>query len=408
MLLWLLLFIFLGIILGILTGLIPGLHPNSVFVLVLSFMPLLAQFPIQCSIVFIAALAITNTFTDFLPSILFGAPEPGTALSVLPGHQMLLRGKGYEALFLTVVGGLFVCGLIVLLLPYMLWTLPFIYENIHAYIHIILIVIAAWMILTERGINRLYGLFVFLLAGAFGLMTLNSFPSEQVLFPALSGLFGLSTLAVSLMSRTEIPKQDIPEDVKCDYARGTLGSLLSGLLVGILPGVGAAQAGIISSQLFRNKIKEFLVTLGGINTANIFFTLIVFYSLGKTRSGASWTLSQMVESLTFYDVLLISFTCLFAASVAAIVTLRLGRTIITRLQGFSYQWVTKIIILFIVAMALVVTGPVGVLIMFTGFCLGTFSILLGINRTHLMGFLMVPTILYFSGIGVYMMGFPGV
>ena len=278
MLLWLLLFIFLGIVIGTLTGLIPGLHPNTVFILVLSFMPILTQFPVQCAIVFIASLAITNTFTDFLPSILFGAPEPGTALSVLPGHRMLLRGKGYEALFLTVVGGLLVCGLIVILLPHMLWLLPLIYQNIHSYIHIILIIIAAWMILTERGHGRIYALFVFLLAGMFGFISLNGLSSEQVLFPALSGLFGLSMLTVSLMSKTHIPAQEIPDNVNCNYFKGALGSLFSGLLVGILPGVGAAQAGIISSQLFKNKTGEFLVTLGGINTANIFFTLIVFYS----------------------------------------------------------------------------------------------------------------------------------
>ena len=92
MFLELLAFILVGIGFGTLTGLVPGIHPNTVFALLLtSAATLQAIGPIYMA-VFIVSVAISNTFTDFIPSIIFGAPDPATALSVLPGHRMLLAG----------------------------------------------------------------------------------------------------------------------------------------------------------------------------------------------------------------------------------------------------------------------------------------------------------------------------
>lgn len=408
MFVWILVFMFTGIILGTITGLIPGLHPNTIFAITVPLLPMLAGFPIQCTMVFIVSLAITNTFTDFLPSIIFGAPEPSTALSVLPAHQMLLKGRGYEALFLTVLGGLLVSILtVVLMVPLLFIIIPAIYENIHTYIHIILIGIVIWMLLVERGKNRLFALFVFFLAGFLGFITLNTVSSERVLFPALSGLFGLSGMFISLLGRTRIPPQEITDNIECDYKKGTLASWFSGLLVGILPGVGSAQAGIISSQLFRNRFREFLMTLGGINTANMFFTLIVFYTIGNIRSGTVWAISQITDTLSFNNILLIASVCIFAAFVAGMITLKLGKLAILKLDSISYGKVTFLIFLFIISMVFVISGWLGLLVLFTSFFIGSFSILLGLNRTHLMGFLILPTILYYLGMNVILLNFLG-
>ena len=407
MFLWIMAFILLGIIIGTLTGMIPGLHPNTVFVFTLSLLPLLSGFPIQCVIVFVVSLAITNTFTDFLPSIIFGAPDASTALSVLPAHRMLLKGRGYEALMLTVVGGLLVSVVTVITLPVMFHTIPIIYSIIHNYIHIILIIVVMWMIFTEKGVNRLLAIFIFLLSGILGFITLNTLSSENVLFPALSGLFGLSIMFTSVMGRTKIPPQEITNDVKCNFFKGTVASWFSGLLVGLLPGVGSSQAGIISSQLLKNKTKEFLMTLGGINTANMFFTILVFYLLGKTRSGAAWTISQVTTILSFNDILLIVFTILFSSCISAIVTLRIGKIIMSRLDMFPYRTILASIILFIIASVSIFTGTMGIIILFTCFFIGLFSTLLGLNRTHLMGFLIFPTLMYFSGVNIHLLNFLG-
>src|SRR3989338_5575838 len=107
MLLEIILFLFLGIMAGILTSLAPGVHINLVGAILIS---LSASFFISLNptylVVFIVAMAITHSFVDFIPSIFVGAPDEGAELSVLPGHELLKQGRGYEAVMLTNYGSL--------------------------------------------------------------------------------------------------------------------------------------------------------------------------------------------------------------------------------------------------------------------------------------------------------------
>ena len=84
-----LLFIFLGLVIGVMFGLIPGLHPN----LIILFVPFLTQLNIDTLplIAFVVSIGVSNIFLDFIPSMLFGAADPGKELAVLPAHKMLLQ-----------------------------------------------------------------------------------------------------------------------------------------------------------------------------------------------------------------------------------------------------------------------------------------------------------------------------
>src|SRR3989338_7134813 len=114
MLLEILLAILIGCLLGIITGLTPGVHINLVSVVILSLSPFLSQYVslLTLSIVIIA-MSVTHTFLDSLPSIFLGAPDSGMELSVLPGHKLLLEGRGYEAVILNTIGSLFAVILMV-------------------------------------------------------------------------------------------------------------------------------------------------------------------------------------------------------------------------------------------------------------------------------------------------------
>ena len=88
-----------GLIAGTFTGLIPGIHINLVSAWLLAiiasgFFDFVS--PIVF-VVFICAMTTTHTFIDFIPSIYLGAPDDESYLSVLPGHQLLMDGKGHEA-----------------------------------------------------------------------------------------------------------------------------------------------------------------------------------------------------------------------------------------------------------------------------------------------------------------------
>jgi len=99
-----------------------------------------------------------------------------------------------------------------------------------------------------------------------------SFPNlNQPLFPLFSGLFGISTLAISLNSQTTIPEQKIsfPDITKKEILKTTPASVFSGGLVSMLPAMGSSQAAIIGSSLVgKVGSKGFLMMTGGINTVN--------------------------------------------------------------------------------------------------------------------------------------------
>ncbi len=128
-------FALLGTAAGVATGLTPGLHVNTVAALVLAFQtPLLLlagslfswASPAPQDLVLLAgALVVGNvvahTFLDYVPAIFLGAPEAETALSVLPGHRMLLKGRGLEAIHLSAWGSLVAAFLgMALILPFRL------------------------------------------------------------------------------------------------------------------------------------------------------------------------------------------------------------------------------------------------------------------------------------------------
>ncbi|MFH1450469.1 MAG: tripartite tricarboxylate transporter permease, partial [archaeon] len=301
-----LVFMLLGCGLGIITGLVPGIHINMVSALVVASLPALAGFSEISIATMIMAMSVTHTFLDFIPSVLFGAPEGDTALSVLPGHKMLLNGRALEAIKLTGLGSLVSLLITACVFIPVVALLPIAYDFIKPNILYLLIFVTCVSIGTEKKILSALGLFLF--SGMFGFFLLNSSLFDSgIIFPALSGMFGISTMLLSLRGESVIPPQ-----VRAKISIGGwsvlknsfLGSI-AGMIVGMLPGLGGAQATYLVQQLSKKgSTREFLVAASGVNTANIIFTLVVLYALGKMRSGIVIAIDQVVESFGFNELVI--------------------------------------------------------------------------------------------------------
>ncbi|MBN2101830.1 MAG: tripartite tricarboxylate transporter permease [Candidatus Aenigmarchaeota archaeon] len=391
-------FIFFGIVVGILTGLVPGLHPNTIYIILLSFVPFLEVFGIYAIISFVVSVAVTNTFIDFIPSLIFGAPEEGSELSVLPGHKMLMKGRGYEALYLTVYGGVLSTLLMIISLPVLIWITPIIYEFLKSYVHLVLIAILVWMLLSERGINRFWALVIFLMSGFYGIIVFSLPSSQEMIFPALSGMFGLSTLILSVKERTEVPPQKRNKPSRIGF-KGPVTGWLSGMLVGLLPGVGSSQAGMVSAQIMKTKMRDFVSALGGINTSNIIFTLVVLFTISKTRSGLAIFVSQITEMNTGLFILIVP-VALISALVAGFMTLKIGWLFLSRLSMIDYATAGKIVIAIVSVLVIALTGLYGALICMVGVFIGIFCIQMNIRRSYMMGFFMLTVILFFMNMGI--------
>ena len=133
---------FLGILVGVLTGLIPGVHVNTVGAFAFSSASyILGLFSPEFLAVFLLSLSVTHALLEFIPSLLLGVPDDGTALSVLPGHRMVLEGRAMEAVRLATIS----CGGIILtliMLHPLFIVLPPLYGLIKPYMWILLVLVS--------------------------------------------------------------------------------------------------------------------------------------------------------------------------------------------------------------------------------------------------------------------------
>ena len=351
MFLELLLFTALGIAIGIIFGLIPGIHPN---IIVLS-LPLLLAINLDplLLIAFLVAMGVSNVMADFIPSMLLGAPEDG-AMAVLPGHRLLMSGYGYSAIKLAVIGGLFSIILCAILLPLIILALPSLYDFIRPFMYIILIIFSSAMLFTEK--RKILALVCFLLAGTIGLM-LDSLPVNGllILFPVLSGFFGVSMLLLQIKRKVSVPKQKAGEIyvTKRTFGRATVSGSLAGIASGFLPGAGSSELSAFAS-VGKNE-KSFLVTFGAITVSNVLLSLLSLWLIGRARSGMAVVIGQIIE-IEFVEALLIVAVALIAVSLSAIVTLYLSKKFIALVEKINYSLVSMAILSLIIIMTAIFTG----------------------------------------------------
>ncbi|MBI2106804.1 tripartite tricarboxylate transporter permease [Candidatus Woesearchaeota archaeon] len=393
----LLVIIVLGTILGIICGLVPGLHPNAVNVILISLSPILLSYlsPIGLATL-IVAVAVSNSIIDALPSIYLGAPDAdSSAMNVLPGHKMLLDGKGHEAIILTITGSLFGLIFAIVSIPPLITFLSKGYPLIIKYIAFIIIAVMAFLILREK--NRLWALIIFLLSGILGIATIN-LQIKEPLFPLFSGLFGISTLLLGLKNKVKIPKQEKVEIniKKRKIFKSVLTSLISGSIVSMLPGLGSAQGAILGSSIVKEKdSKSFLIMVGGISTIDFIISFVSIYALDKARNGSIVAVSKIMEAFTINDLIIFIAIALVVGGISTIIAMKMSKLFSTYISMINYNILSLTIIAGLTIAVLIISGFIGVIVLFTAIFLGMLPDLKETGKSHLMGSLILPVILFF-------------
>ncbi len=392
--------VLIGVFLGCFLGLLPGSHINNLLPFLLTFSSFLT--PVQLSL-FIISIAISQLFSSFIPSIFLGAPESETALSVLPGHRLLLEGKGYEAIKLVIIGALGSLILTLLLIFVLTSFFQEIYQISRPYIHYLILLVIGFMVLSEKNPKRIFwSILIILLSGFFGIIVLNSslVPQHVVLFPTLSGMFGVSTILISMEERSQIPKQKKDQRIRISFRDIFISIILgsvAGIVVGFLPAIGVSQAATMVQYLGRmGESRSFLVTLSGINLGNEVFSLVSLYLVRNPRSGASVAIQRIMGELTLNDVILFIGAICLSAGISSILTLFLGKKIPKYLCKIDYKLLCYLTILYLICMVFIFTGIFGLLILFTSTSLGILAAKTGIRRSNCMGVLLIPSLLFFS------------
>lgn len=397
-----------GILAGCVTGLIPGLHVNTIALVVLGLFYTYSFDAVNLS-VFILSMGVTHSFVDFIPSIYLGAPSSDTILSVQPGHRMVLSGRGFEALALSVVGGIFGIFFVMVLLLGLFAVVPFVYAYIRAWIPFFLVVVEVYMIAIER--NRFAALLVCFLSLMYGVILMNTHVISQkyTLFVMLTSLFGISSLVLSYAVTSRLPVQRKRFRIKLGpTVSGSFAGFVGGLVAGTLPGLGGSQSAILVQKFGRIRgAKKYITTLGTINTIDILISVFSLYMIGKARSGSAIVIQEVVGVITVQNMVLFLGVALFSCGVAAIVTLNIGKAAAEHVHKVDYRKLVFAIVSFLGVLVFVYTGFAGVIVCLTGVAIGVLPNLLGVKKSLLMSCLIGPTILYLTGTDYVVLGMLG-
>ncbi len=387
--------ILVGVIAGVISGLLPGIHINLVGVFLVSLsVSLLKNVNAIYLAVFIVSMAITHTFLDFIPSIFLGCPDTDTQLSVLPGHELLKEGKGYEAVRLTSKGGIAAVFILIILAFPLAFAVSKIYGSINSVMLWILLITSCILIFTEK--KKITALFVFLVSGILGLCVLNTGIKEPLL-PLLTGLFGSSMLVMSIKNKIQIPAQEITES-KTKLARPLIGSVIASPLCGFLPGLGGGQAAILANTISKTDKKGFLVLVGATNILVMGLSFVSLYAISKTRTGAAVAIQQIIGSLSWNILIILLSAVLISGIISFFLVKLLTKFFSQKINKINYSFLSVGTLIFLTILVSIFSGVMGMLILISSTLVGIYCNSLPVKKTHMMGCLLIPTIIYYASV----------
>lgn len=404
---------FLGILIGTMTGMVPGIHVNTagaILFAVSTFLLTLVSPEFIC--VLMVAMSIAHALIEFVPSMLLGVPEEGTAVSILPGHRMVLDGRGKETIRIVAVGGFGAIIVVILMLPIFAIILPWITEISKPYTWILLSIMSIYLIykLTHTFRRFSWSLLLFILSGLLGWIVFQTpIQSGISMMCMFSGLFGISTILFSLNDNSTIPHQNKDYELNLDFSKfkSIFAGGTSGAILGFLPGFGPAQGSIIAQSVSGSNETDdttnFLLANAGLNTSDCLFSLIAIYLIGNPRSGIAVYMSYLVANFSICHLAIFIFASLISVSISLILCLKLGDSFSNLMGGVNYRKLSiSVIILQIIILYIFViyyNGPFLFisLLLITSTALGLLPHYLGVGKSHLMGVLIIPAIvIYFQ------------
>lgn len=404
---------FIGILIGTTTGMIPGIHVNTAgAILFASSNFLLTKVSPEFLCVLMVSMSIAHALIEFVPSMLLGVPQEGTATSILPGHRMVLQGRSKEVIRIVSVGGFGAIIVTILMLPIFSILLPFLHEVSKPFTWAILLVASIYLTysLTSNFRNFLWSSLLFIISGILGWIIFQSPISSGVtLMCVFSGLFGISTILFSLNDSSTIPHQNPFYELNIDYNKfkSIFAGGITGAILGFLPGFGPAQGTVIAQAVSGTNdcddddTVNFLLATSGLNISDCLFSLIAIYIIGNPRSGIAVYMSYLISEMSINHLLIFIFASLLAVSVSLALSLRLGDSFSRLMGGVDYKKMSigvillQIVILYIFIFYYKAPPLYMTLALITSTAMGMLPHYIGVGKSHLMGVLIIPAIVIY-------------
>jgi len=171
---------------------------------------------------------------------------------------------------------------------------------------------------------------------------------------------------------------------------------ISGSLVSIFPTLGATQAAIIVTSIMKDiAMYPYMILMGGINTVSMVVALITFYTIDKARNGSIAVVQTMIQTITLEKLLMFFAVSIIAGAIATFLTLKISKIFSKIITKVNYKILCISIILFISILVLILTGPLGFLILLVSTSIGLIPNKTEAGRNMAMGCLILPVIIYY-------------
>ncbi len=404
---------FIGISIGTITGMIPGIHVNTAGAILFASSTFLLTFlSPEFLCVIMVAMSIAHALIEFVPSMLLGVPQEGTATSILPGHRMVLQGRSKEVIRIVSVGGFGAIIVTILMLPIFAIALPIMHDISKPFTWMILLFASVYLTykLTSSRRDFMWSLLLFVLSGILGWITFQTpIPSGVSLMCTFSGLFGISTILFSLNDSSTIPHQNPFYELDLDFNKfkSIFAGGITGAILGFLPGFGPAQGTVIAQAASGANDNDdddtvnFLLATSGLNVSDCLFSLIAIYIIGNPRSGIAVYMSYLISEMTLNHLAIFIFASLIAVSVSLVLSLKLGDSFSRLMSGVDYKKLSiGVILLQILILYIFIfyyKAPLGymTLALITSTAMGMLPHYIGVGKSHLMGVLIIPAIVIY-------------
>ena len=389
-------FLFLGCICGTFTGLLPGIHPNTLIPISFLILPYIGS---QNYVCFLIGMVITHYFINYIPSAFIGVPDDETAVSVLPLHNLTLKGYGYEGVILCGFGG-FVGIIISLFVLFLLYSINLdlhgAYQSFKPFIPYVLISLLFITVIFSK--NRFWSIVIIILSGFFGIEALYNHPSiNNILTAIFTGMFGIPLLLENLKT-DKINHQIITfPDLNLSILKSAFAGTIGGFIRIFLPAIGGAQINFFLSNIIReNDIKNFLVSQRAITLSNEVFSILALLLIGYGRSGTAVAIKNLSIDLNFNIIVYM----LIVTGLGYAILCFISKYFLRYMSYINYGKISFYLILFCSAVVFILGYFSNYLFYYlvvyvVSACLGILCVKSRVNMSYMMSVLVFPTVLYY-------------
>jgi putative membrane protein len=384
-----------GIALGTVSGLTPGVHANNFALLLASVAPSVPGPPRFVAAAMLAA-GVTHTFLDVVPALALGVPDAAMAATALPGHRLVIAGRGREALRLSAIGSGSAVALALPLAVPVTEAMRVAYPVLRSHLPVVLGGIVLLLVATEGSTaGRIGGGVAFALSAALGWATLDLDPAAPLdaggmLAPLFAGLFGAPVLLDAMGGAGVPPQGDAALDVPQSFVAATaaVGSV-AGAVVAYLPGVSSAIAAVGALLALPGRAGErgFVVATSGVNTANTVFALFALVAFGTPRTGVTVAVQRAGVPV---DLPLLLGSVVVAAAAGTVLVIAVGDRYLRTVGRVDATALSVGVIAGLVVVSWAFAGLPGVAAFAAATVVGRVPPAAGVRRVHLMGVLIGP------------------